>query len=200
MHHINISTFSFNLFQASFKLGLLLFVAGASALDLKALCPAYPLCDNALLAYYIKLENPQPAAPCANFPLCDVNHVALAQRAAAGRKRRSLPVPGTTGLVPGSAAEAQWYQQQLAALAPVAPTQYTVASLPVSGTIPGLTPGSAAEAQWYQQQLQAIAAAGRKKRSLPVPGTIPGLISGSAAEAQWYAAQLIHSAQIAQHA
>ena len=37
----------------------------------------------------------------------------------------SLPVPGTTGLVPGSAAEAQWYQQQqlwyqtqLAAMAP----------------------------------------------------------------------------------
>jgi hypothetical protein len=28
-----------------------------------------------------------------------------------------LPVPGTTGLVPGSAAEAQWYQQQLTALA-----------------------------------------------------------------------------------
>ena len=26
----------------------------------------------------------------------------------AGRKKRSLPVPGTTGLVPGSAAEAQW--------------------------------------------------------------------------------------------
>merc|ERR1712235_94030 len=107
-----------------------------------------------------------------------------------GRRKRSLPVPGTTGLVPGSAAEAQWYQQQLAALAPAAPLQYTSASLPVSGTIPGLAPGSAAEAQWYQQQLAAIAAAGRKKRSLPVPGTIPGLIPGSEAEAQWYAAQL----------
>merc|ERR1712198_774816 len=34
-----------------------------------------------------------------------------------GRRKRSLPVPGTTGLVPGSAAEAQWYQQQLAQIA-----------------------------------------------------------------------------------
>merc|ERR1712107_788317 len=110
----------------------------------KALCPAYPLCDNALLAYYAKLENPQPAAPCPNFPLCDVHHVALAQRA--GKKKRSLPVPGTIpGLVPGSAAEAQ-YQQQLAALAHPAPT----GPLPVPGTT-GLVPGSAAEAQWYQQ-------------------------------------------------
>ena len=37
-----------------------------------------------------------------------------------GRRKRSLPVPGTTGLVPGSAAEAQWYAQQLAQLALVA--------------------------------------------------------------------------------
>merc|ERR1712098_992765 len=94
----------------------------------------------------------------------------------------------------GSAAEAQWYAQQLAALAPAAPLQYTAASLPVAGTIPGLAPGSPAEAQWYQQQLAAIAAAGRKKRSLPVPGTIPGLISGSPAEAQWYQQQLAHIA------
>jgi len=170
------------------QFGLLLLAGSSYALDLKALCPAYPLCDNALLAYHIQKENPQPAAPCPNFPLCDVHHVALAQQA--GKKKRSLPVPGTTGLVPGSAAEAQWYQQQLAALAPAAPLQYTSASLPVSGTIPGLAPGSPAEAQWYQQQLAAIAAAGRKKRSLPVPGTIPGLIPGSEAEAQWYAAQL----------
>ena len=34
-----------------------------------------------------------------------------------GIQKRSLPVPGTTGLVPGSAAEAQWYQQQLAQIA-----------------------------------------------------------------------------------
>merc|ERR1712198_708320 len=62
-----------------------------------------------------------------------------------GRRKRSLPVPGTTGLVPGSAAEAQWSQQQLAQIALTA------------GTIPGLVPGSAAEAQWYQQQLAFIA-------------------------------------------
>merc|ERR1712102_206796 len=83
-----------------------------------------------------------------------------------GRKKRSLPVPGTTGLVPGSAAEAQWYQQQLAQIALTAGRKKR--SLPVPGTT-GLVPGSAAEAQWYQQQLAQIALiAGRKKRSLPV--------------------------------
>merc|ERR1712131_291442 len=93
-----------------------------------------------------------------------------------GRRKRSLPVPGTTGLVPGSAAEAQWYQQQLAQIALTAGRKKR--SLPVPGTT-GLVPGSAAEAQWYQQQLAQIALiAGRKKRSLPVPGTT-GLVPGS---------------------
>merc|ERR1712113_1045801 len=103
-----------------------------------------------------------------------------------GRRKRSLPVPGTTpGLVPGSAAEAQWYQAQLAAIA-----GRKKRSLPVPGTT-GLVPGSAAEAQWYQQNLAQIALNnGRKKRSLPVPGTIPGLVPGSVGEAQWYQAQL----------
>merc|ERR1712133_94966 len=77
-----------------------------------------------------------------------------------GRRKRSLPVPGTTGLVPGSAAEAQWYQQQLAQIALIAGRKKR--SLPVPGTT-GLVPGSAAEAQWYQQQLAQIALiAGRK--------------------------------------
>merc|ERR1712045_464774 len=93
------------------------------------------------------------------------------------RRRRSLPVPGTIpGLVPGSAAEAQWYAAQLTALAAAASAP--AGPLPVPGTS-GLAPGSAAEAQWYQQQLIAIAAAaslGRRKRALPVPGTIPGLV------------------------
>merc|ERR1711953_1462111 len=95
----------------------------------------------------------------------------------------ALPVPGTTGLVPGSAAEAQWYQQQQAQLAQIALLNgRKKRSLPVPGTT-GLVPGSAAEAQWYQQQLAQIALInGRKKRSLPVPGTIPGLVPGSAVE------------------
>merc|ERR1712133_13933 len=107
-----------------------------------------------------------------------------------GRKKRSLPVPGTTGLVPGSAAEAQWYQQQLAQIALTAGRKKR--SLPVPGTIPGLVPGSPAEAQWYQAQLvhqQQLIAGGRKKRSLPVPG--------SAAEAQWYQQQLAQIALLA---
>ena len=62
-----------------------------------------------------------------------------------GRRKRSLPVPGTTGLVPGSAAEAQWYQQQLAQIALINGRRKR--SLPVPGTT-GLVPGSTAEAQW----------------------------------------------------
>merc|ERR1712013_310319 len=101
-----------------------------------------------------------------------------------GRRKRSLPVPGTTGLVPGSAAEAQWYQQKLTQLALIAGRKKR--ALPVPGTT-GLVAGSVAEAQWYQQQLAQIALiAGRKKRALPVPGTIPGLVPGSVGEAQWY--------------
>merc|ERR1712131_238802 len=85
-----------------------------------------------------------------------------------GRRKRSLPVPGTTGLVPGSAAEAQWYQQQLAQIALTAGRRKKRA-LSVPGTT-GLVPGSAAEAQWYQQQLAQIAlVGGRKKRALPPP-------------------------------
>merc|ERR1711942_577679 len=110
-----------------------------------------------------------------------------------GRRKRSLPVPGTTGLVPGSAAEAQWYQQQLTQIALIGGRKKR--ALPVPGTT-GLVSGSAAEAQWYQQNLAQIALiAGRKKRSLPVPGTIPGLVPGSVGEAQWYQAQLEHIAQ-----
>ena len=67
----------------------------------------------------------------------------------------SLPVPGTTGLVPGSAAEAQWYQAQLAHIATIAAGRRK-RSLPVPGTT-GLVPGSAAEAKWYQEQLAQIA-------------------------------------------
>merc|ERR1712126_315008 len=76
-----------------------------------------------------------------------------------GRKKRSLPVPGTTGLVPGSAAEAQWYQQNLAQIA--LNNGRKKRSLPVPGTIPGLVPGSIGEAQWYQAQLAALAPAGK---------------------------------------
>merc|ERR1712168_1502167 len=76
-----------------------------------------------------------------------------------GRRKRSLPVPGTTGLVPGSAAEAQWYQQNLAQIA--LNNGGKKRSLPVPGTIPGLVPGSIGEAQWYQAQLAALAPGGK---------------------------------------
>merc|ERR1711936_206473 len=81
-----------------------------------------------------------------------------------GRRRRSafnIAVPGTTGLVPGSAAEARWYQQQLSQIALTVGRKKR--ALPVPGTIPGLVPGSIGEAQWYQAQLAQIAlTAGRK--------------------------------------
>merc|ERR1712130_268520 len=113
-------------------LGLTSLVAGQLPDHLKALCPAYPNCDNALLAEYDKIykasliqapagEPQAPVAtsaelPCANFPNCDVHHVAIAQR---GKRSAQAPAsvpltPGNiAGLVPGSEAAAQWWAAQL---------------------------------------------------------------------------------------
>merc|ERR1711868_298259 len=53
----------------------------------------------------------------------------------AGRKKRSLPVPGTIpGLVPGSPAEAQWYQAQLVHQQQLIAGGRKKRSLPVPGT------------------------------------------------------------------
>ena len=124
--------------------------ASTSALDLKAICPGFPLCDTNLIAYYQRLEAQAPADPCPNFPLCDVHHVALQQKAAAGVSKRSTEalVPGTIpGLIPGSAAAAQWWSaQQTQQLA------NTRAGVVVPGAVPGLVAGSAAAAQWWQDQ------------------------------------------------
>merc|ERR1719209_2593270 len=92
-------------------ISLLLALASVTSaqIDLQALCPAYPICDNALIAAYTAAASPElpcpnypycdvnhaalaQGVPCANFPNCDVNHVALAQRA--GRRRRDLWYPG----------------------------------------------------------------------------------------------------------
>merc|ERR550517_882921 len=87
-------------------------VSGQLPDHLKALCPAYPNCDNALLAAYDKIyqESLAPAGapqaplatsaelPCANFPFCDVNHVAIAQR---GKREAPAAVPLTPGNIPG---------------------------------------------------------------------------------------------------
>ena len=58
-----------------------------------------------------------------------------------------LPVPGTTGLVPGPAAEAQWYQQQLSQMA------LTVGRQKRSPTVPGTTifaaESAAYEPPWF---------------------------------------------------
>merc|ERR1712126_404630 len=115
-------------------LGLTSLVAGQLPDHLKALCPAYPNCDNALLAEYDKIYKAsliqapagEPQAPvstsaelpCANYPFCDVNHAALAQGlpcanfpncdvhhvAIAQRGKRSAQDPASVPLTPGNIA------------------------------------------------------------------------------------------------
>merc|ERR1711936_532165 len=149
---------------------------------LKALCPAYPNCDNALLAAYDKIYQdslapaggPQaPVAtsaelPCANYPFCDVNHAALAQ---------GLPCANFPNCDVHHVAIAQRGKRQAAT--PVTP-----------GNIPGLVPGSAAAAQWWTAQLihqgQLAHHVSKRQAATPVtPGNIPGLVPGSQAAAQW---------------
>jgi len=220
--------------------GLSSFVAAQLPDHLKALCPAYPNCDNALLAEYDKIykasilsapaggpqapvsnSNELPCAnypfcdvnhaalaqgvPCANFPNCDVHHVAIAQR---GKRQAATPVtPGNIpGLVPGSAAAAQWWTAQIAHQGQLAHhVGKRQAATPVTpGNIPGLVPGSAAAAQWWTAQIahqgQLAHHVGKRQAATPVtPGNIPGLVPGSAAAAQWWAAQIAHQGQLAHH-
>merc|ERR1712025_478103 len=182
-------------------LGLTSLVAGQLPDHLKALCPAYPNCDNALLAEYDKIHKasliqapaggPQaPVAtsaelPCANYPFCDVNHVALAQ---------GLPCANFPNCDVHHVAIAQRSKRQAAV--PLTP-----------GNIPGLVPGSEAARQWWTAQLihQGQLAHHVTKREAPAaavpltPGNIPGLVPGSAAAAAWWAAQNIHRGQLAHH-
>merc|ERR1712088_1219640 len=199
-------------------------VSGQLPDHLKALCPAYPNCDNALLAAYDKIykESKAPAGgpqaplatsaelPCANYPFCDVNHAALAQGlpcanfpncdvhhvaiAKRGKRQAATPLtPGNIpGLVPGSAAAAQWWAAQLIHQGQLAHhVSKRQAATPLTpGNIPGLVPGSAAAAQWWAAQLihqgQLAHHVGKRQAALPVtPGNIPGLVPGSPAAAQW---------------
>merc|ERR1711915_1138660 len=172
------------------------FVAAQLPDHLKALCPAYPNCDNALLAAYDKIHRdslapaggPQaPVAtsaelPCANYPFCDVNHVALAQ---------GLPCANFPNCDLHHVANAQRGKRQAAS--PVTP-----------GNIPGLVPGSAAAAQWWAaliaHQGQLAHHVSKRQAATPLtPGNIPGLVPGSAAAAQWWTAQLVHQGQLAHH-
>merc|ERR1711983_80694 len=154
--------------------GLASLVAGQLPDHLKALCPPYPNCDNALLAEYDKIHKasliqapaggPQaPVAtsaelPCANYPFCDVHHVTIAQRGKrSAQAPASVPVtPGNiAGLVPGSQAAAQWWAAHLIHQGQIAHHQgkrsaQAPASVPVTpGNIAGLVPGSRAAAQWW---------------------------------------------------
>ena len=131
--------------------GLASLVAGQLPDHLKALCPAYPNCDNALLAEYDKIHKasliqspaggPQALVatsaelPCANYPFCDVNHAALAQ---------GLPCANFPNCDVHHVTIAQ--RGKRSAQAP--------ASVPVTpGNIAGLVPGSQAAAQWWAAQL-----------------------------------------------
>merc|ERR1712048_1128554 len=179
-------------------LGVASLAAGQLPDHLKALCPAYPNCDNALLAAYDKIyqESLAPAGgpqapvataaelPCANYPFCDVNHVALAQ---------GLPCANFPNCDVHHVAIAQRGKRQAAT--PLTP-----------GNIPGLVPGSAAAAQWWAAQIahQGQLAHHVTKRQAPAavpltPGNIPGLVPGSLAAAQWWAAQIAHQGQLAHH-
>merc|ERR1711990_678918 len=174
-------------------------VTGQLPDHLKALCPAYPHCDNALLAAYDKIYQaglapaggPQaPLAPssselpCPNYPFCDVNHVALSQ---------GVPCANFPNCDVHHVAIAQRGKRETSAAVPLTP-----------GNIPGLVPGSAAAAQWWAAQLihqgQLAHHVSKRETSAAVPltpGNIPGLVPGSAAAAQWWAAQLIHRGQLA---
>merc|ERR1712012_1218094 len=176
--------------------GLSSFAAAQLPDHLKALCPTYPNCDNALLAEYDKIYKastlsapaggPQAPVsnsnelPCANYPFCDVNHAAIAQR---GKRQAATPVtPGNIpGLVPGSAAAAQWWTAQIAHQGQLAHhVGKRQAATPVTpGNIPGLVPGSAAAAQWWTAQIahqgQLAHHVGKSQAATPVtPGNIPG--------------------------
>merc|ERR1712154_598014 len=220
--------------------GLSSFAAAQLPDHLKALCPAYPNCDNALLAEYDKIYKASliqaPAGapqvpvqtsaelPCANYPFCDVNHVALAQGlpcanfpncdvhhvaiAQRGKRQAATPVtPGNIpGLVPGSPAAAQWWAAQIIHQEQLAHhVSKRQAATPVTpGNIPGLVPGSAAAAQWWTAQLihqgQLAHHVGKRQAATPItPGNIPGLVPGSAAAAQWWTAQIAHQGQLAHH-
>merc|ERR1712141_939959 len=160
-------------------------VSGQLPDHLKALCPAYPNCDNALLAAYDKIyqESLAPAGapqaplatsaelPCANYPFCDVNHAALAQ---------GLPCANFPNCDVHHVAIAQRGKREAPAAVPLTP-----------GNIPGLVPGSAAAAQWWAAQIahQGQLAHHVTKREAPAatpltPGNIPGLFPGSAAAPQ----------------
>merc|ERR1739836_171094 len=183
-------------------LGVASLAAGQLPDHLKALCPAYPNCDNALLAEYDRIYKasliqapagaPQAPVqtsaelPCANYPFCDVNHAAAAQ---------GLPCANFPSCDVHHVAIAQRGKRQAPAAVPVTPAN-----------IPGLVPGSAAAAQWWAAQLihkgQLAHHDGKRQApaAVPVtPGNIPGLVPGSAAAAQWWAAQLIHRGQLAHH-
>merc|ERR1712058_174656 len=220
--------------------GLSSFAAAQLSDHLKALCPAYPNCDNALLAEYDKIYKasilsapaggPQAPVsnsnelPCANYPFCDVNHAALAQGvlcanfpncdvhhvaiAQRGKRQAATPVtPGNIpGLVPGSAAAAQWWTAQLIHQGQLTHhvSKRQAATLVTPGNIPGLVPGSAAAAHWWTAQIahqgQLAHHVGKRQAATPVtPGNIPGLVPGSAAAAQWWTAQIAHQGQLAHH-
>merc|ERR1711902_317738 len=132
--------------------GLTSLVAGQLPNHLKALCPAYPNCDNALLAAYDKIykasliqapagEPQAPVAtsaelPCANYPFCDVNHAALAQ----GLPCANFP---NCDVHHGQLAHHQGKR-----------SAETPASVPLTpGNIAGLVPGSEAAHQWWTAQL-----------------------------------------------
>merc|ERR1711970_1203250 len=115
------------------------------------------------------------------------------------KRQASVPVtPGNiAGLVPGSAAAAEWWAAQIVHAGHLAHhVGKRQASVPVTpGNIAGLVPGSPAAAEWWAAQIahagQLAHHVGKRQASVPVtPGNIAGLVPGSAAAAEWWAAQI----------
>merc|ERR1712156_583267 len=113
--------------------GLASLAAGQLPDHLKALCPAYPNCDNALLAEYDRI-----------YKASLIHRGQLAHHVSKRQAPAAVPVtPGNIpGLVPGSAAAAQWWAAQLihrGQLAHHVSKRQAPAAVPVTpGNIPGL--------------------------------------------------------------
>merc|ERR1712154_632238 len=145
-------------------------------------------------------------------------HTQVQLLALAGRKKRSVPLPGTesvAALTYNPAAQAYWHQAQLQQqqniinqkaleLGAAGGKKKRSAQLPVPGSIPSVGDLAAQQAwinaqpayinmqhQFTQVQLQSLTA-GRKRRSVPLPGTesVAALTYNPAAQAYWYQAQL----------
>merc|ERR1719350_826805 len=109
--------------------------------------------------------------------LCKIVSLSLAA-VVAGQAANPITPGNIPGLVPGSAAAAQWWAAQIAHQGQLAHhVGKRQAALPLTpGNVPGLVPGSEAARQWWTNQLiwqQQQLAAGRRKLSAAICPNYP---------------------------